>query len=66
MTRVERLEKEIAELSGSELDEFRAWFAAFDAERWENEILHDMESGTLDALIDQAAADHRAGRTKPL
>jgi hypothetical protein len=66
MTRLERIEKEIAELSSEELEAFRAWFDSFDAARWDNELAHDVEAGALDRLADGALADHRAGRTKPL
>jgi hypothetical protein len=66
MTRLERIEREIAELSARELEDFRAWFDAFDAKRWDAEFERDVESGTLDGLADKAIVEHRAGRTKPL
>jgi hypothetical protein len=66
MTRLERIEQEVAELSPEELERFRAWFAAFDAEAWDREIERDARSGRLDSLADRALADHAAGRTKPL
>jgi hypothetical protein len=66
MTRVERIEKEIAELSARELEDFRAWFEAFDAARWDEKLERDAASGALDALAEEALAGHRAGRSKPL
>jgi len=66
MTRLERIEQEIAELSASELENFRAWFETFDAKRWDSEFERDAESGALDTLADRAVTEHRAGRTKPL
>ena len=66
MTRLDRIEKEIAELSARELEDFRAWFEAFDAKRWDREFERDAESGALDALADKAITEHRAGRSKPL
>jgi hypothetical protein len=66
MTRVERIEKEVAELSARELEDFRAWFEAFAANRWDAEFERDVESGALDKFADRAIADHRAGRSKPL
>jgi hypothetical protein len=66
MTRLERLEKEIAELSHEELEQLRAWFHEFDAEQWDREILRDSESGSLRTLKDEALADHRSGRSKRL
>lgn len=66
MTRLERLEQEIAELSPAELEKLRAWFAAFDGEQWDRQFERDAESGALDRLAEQALADHRTGRTRPL
>ena len=66
MTRLERLEQEIAELSPAELQDLRAWFAAFNAEQWDRQFESDAESGALDRLAEQAVADHRGGRTRPL
>jgi hypothetical protein len=66
MTRVERIEKEVAELSARELADFRAWFEAFEAARWDEKLEADAASGALDTLADRALADHRAGRSKPL
>jgi hypothetical protein len=66
MTKLERIEKEVAELSADELEEFRAWFEAFDAARWDREVGRDVAAGKLDTLADVALADHRAGRTEPL
>ncbi len=66
MTRVERIEKEVAELSARELEDFRSWFEAFEAARWDEKLELDAVSGALDALADQALSDHRSGRSKPL
>jgi hypothetical protein len=66
MTRLERIEKEIAELSAEELERFRMWFEEFDAARWDSELERDAASGALDRLADEALAEHHAGRTKPL
>jgi len=66
MTRLECIEKEVAELSAQELEDFRTWFEAFDAKRWDAEFEQDVESGALDAFADQAIIEHRAGRTSRL
>jgi hypothetical protein len=66
MTRIERIEKEIAELTPAELEDLRRWFAAFEAERWDEELAHDAASGALDSFAERALTDRRAGRTKPL
>lgn len=65
MTKVEKLEQEIAALSGKELSEFRRWYAEFDAAAWDRQFEADAESGALDSLADEALADHAAGRSRP-
>lgn len=66
MTKIEKLEHEIAALSTHELSEFRRWFMEFDAEAWDEQFERDAQSGVLDALAEQALADHRSGRSRPL
>jgi hypothetical protein len=66
MTKIERLEREVAALSPDELDEFRRWFAEFDAATWDERLAADAQSGALDRVADEALADHRAGRSRPL
>jgi hypothetical protein len=66
MTKLEKLEQEIQTLSAKELTTFRAWFAAFDAAAWDEQIDHDVKGGRLDGLAETALADHRAGRSRKL
>jgi hypothetical protein len=66
MTNIEKLEHEVAALSADDLSEFRRWFAEFDAEAWDSQFERDAQSGALDALAEEALADHRAGRSRPL
>lgn len=64
MTKVEQLEREIASLSDDELSQCRRWYAEFDARVWDRELEADVRSGALDALADEALADHRGGRSR--
>jgi hypothetical protein len=66
MTKIEQLEHDIAALSNEELSEFRRWFAEFDAEAWDEQFERDAQSSALDALADDALAEHRTGRSRPL
>ena len=66
MTKLEQIEKSVAELSPEELKAFAAWFEALQADIWDQQIEADAKSGQLDKLAEQALADHRAGRTRPL
>ncbi|SFF25400.1 hypothetical protein SAMN05428977_10881, partial [Nitrosomonas sp. Nm166] len=45
---------------------FRDWFIEYENSRWDRQIEADAVSGKLDSLIDEALAEHRAGKTKPL
>ncbi|MDQ3606507.1 MAG: hypothetical protein M3418_10050 [Gemmatimonadota bacterium] len=66
MSTVNEIERAIRSLSRAELSEFRAWFLEFDAEAWDRQFEQDVAAGRLCALADEALADLRAGRTRPL
>jgi hypothetical protein len=66
MTTVEDIERAILQLPPAELDRFRAWFEALDAQRFDERIERDARAGKLDRMADEALADHRAGRTREL
>ena len=66
MSRVERIEGEIKELSPEELVALREWFAQFDAERWDQQLESDVEAGKLDSMAERALRDHEAGRSTKL
>ena len=66
MTKIEKLERDIAALSEAELAEFRRWYAEFDAAVWERRLVADAAAGVLDRFADEALAEHRAGRSRPL
>ena len=66
MTRVEKLEQGVRELSRAELAAFRAWFREYDADEWDRQIEDDARSGRLDELAEKALAAHKAGETKGL
>jgi hypothetical protein len=64
MTNLEKLEKQVRGLSPEELRRFRAWFAEFDARAWDEQIEADSKAGKLDALVSEARAEHKAGKTR--
>ena len=66
MTKIEKLERDIKSLSAKELASFRRWFAAFDAANWDAQLERDIAAGKLDALADEALAEHLAGRSRKL
>jgi uncharacterized protein (UPF0335 family) len=66
MTKIEMLEREIAELAPEELAIFRKWFAAFDAKAWDRQLEADAKDGKLNAVSESALSEYRTGNTRPL
>jgi len=63
MTRIQRLERQIKELTPRELAAFRKWFQEYDAAEWDKQIEGDALAGRFDKLAEKALADHQAGQT---
>lgn len=63
---IEAIEMAVQKLPPSDLAEFRRWFAAFDASRWDAQIEADAGLGKLDALADEALAEYRNGQAREL
>jgi len=59
---VKELEDAVQRLSPADLDQFREWFAEFDAAVWDRQMEEDVAAGRLDALADEALDDLRSGR----
>ena len=66
MTRVQKLEREIKDLTPNELATFRQWFQEYDAAEWDKQIEEDALAGKFDRLAEKALSDHKAGRSKEL
>ena len=66
MSRVEQLEKQIAELDPSELKIFREWFERYNAEMWDRQIESDAKTGKVSGLAERALRDYEAGHTTEL
>ena len=66
MSTVEEITAAIEQLSADDVARVRAWLAEFAERLWDEQIERDERAGRLDALIDQALEEHRAGRTRPL
>ena len=66
MTKLEKIEQDIASLSPGEMAKLARWFAEFQADVWDRQIEADAGSGRLDTLAEQALAAHKAGKTRPL
>ena len=66
MTKLEQLQKSVAELGEEELRAFTAWFEDFDGARWDRQIEADSNAGKLDKLTADAKAEIAAGKVRPL
>ncbi len=66
MTKLEKIEKSIAELGPQDVAKLKAWLEEYHEGIWDRQIEADMKSGKLDHMAEAALADHRAGRTRPL
>lgn len=66
MSTIEEIERAVTDLDPIELSRFRAWFLEFDAREWDRQIESDVASGRLDTLAEEALAEFRAGKTRPL
>ncbi len=66
MTKLEDIEKAIAQLSPDEMAKLRAWFEEFDGRIFDEKIEKDAKSGKLDKLAADALTEHKAGRSRRL
>jgi hypothetical protein len=66
MSNIQLIEDQIQHLDNQSFAALRNWFIEYEHSRWDRQIATDSEAGKLDFLIDEALAEHRAGKTKPL
>lgn len=66
MTKLERIERDIASLAPDQLARLREWFAEFEAANWDTQFETDAASGKLDALAERAFVARNSGRTRTL
>jgi hypothetical protein len=66
MSTVDEITAAIERLPASDVARVRAWLAEYAERVWDEQIERDERAGRLDALIDRALEEHRAGRSRPL
>jgi hypothetical protein len=66
MSEIEQIERQIQSLDDQAFAQLREWFIEYDHARWDRQIEDDAKAGKLDSLADEAVAEHRAGKTRPL
>jgi hypothetical protein len=63
---VQELERAVSQLSTEELDEFTQWFANYQQNEWDKQILEDSKKGRLNKLIQKAHQDFETGQYRTL
>lgn len=66
MSNLQEIEQAVSQLSAEELADFRAWFAEFDAAKWDRQFEEDVTAGRLDSLAQRALQHLREGRCTDL
>jgi hypothetical protein len=66
MSTVQDIEQAIRQLSPEDMAALRIWFAAFDAERWDQQFEEDVAAGRLEDLAQEAVQALREGRCTDL
>jgi hypothetical protein len=66
MTKLEKIEQDIAALEPKDVRKLAEWLDEYKAELWDRQIEADAKSGKLDYMAEKALVDHRAGRTRPV
>ena len=57
MNNIQDIEAAVEQLAPEQRAQFRAWFAAFDSQEWDQQMEQDLGAGRLDWLADEAIAD---------
>ncbi|MFD2570243.1 hypothetical protein ACFSUS_06325 [Spirosoma soli] len=63
---VQEIERAAKELPVNELDSLISRLFDYFHEKWDNQILSDLEAGRFDALFDELKDEYDKGLTKPL
>jgi hypothetical protein len=66
MNTLHEIERAVSQLSPEDLAAFRAWFAQFDADVWDQQFEADVAAGRLDVLAEKALQELREGRCTDL
>ena len=66
MSKIEMIERDVAQLDDKSFAAFREWFLAYENERWDRQIAEDSSDGKLDSHIEEAVKAHRTGTSTPL
>lgn len=63
---IKEIESAISELPPAEIAQLADWFYEFQAHVWERQIEHDVQSGRLESLVEQAEREYLSGEYQEL
>ncbi len=66
MTKLEKIEQDIASLDPTDVIKLADWLAEYRADLWDRQIQDDAKAGRLDKLLDDAKEELAAGQFRPL
>jgi hypothetical protein len=66
MTKLEKIEQEIAALDPKDVRKLADWLDEYTNELWDRQIEADAKAGKLDKLIGDARNEIAAGKVRPL
>ena len=66
MSTVAEIENALRALPVQDARTVADWLQEYLDERWDRQIQQDAKSGKLDKLAEEALAEYKAGKTKPL
>jgi hypothetical protein len=66
MIRMAELKEAVSSLEEKDLREFSRWFAAYEGERWDAQLLKDQDSDPLKKMMEAASQSFAKNQCKPL
>ena len=66
MTKLQKIEQDIASLSRDDFRKLADWLAAYQADLWDRQIEDDVKAGRLDKFIEEAKGELAAGKIRTL
>jgi hypothetical protein len=66
MLTIEQIETAILTLPPDEFQRLRQWFADVDYQHWAKQLDRDIADGNLDALVEEAISEFKAGQCREI
>ncbi len=63
---ITEIKSEISQLPPQELADLAQWFEELQADAWDRQIAHDVQTGRFDAILQRVDEQAEAGQCRPL